>query len=1125
MKASLTPFFITFRRRVPAFGLVMLIACLWILPVTMSAGTSDYKIRERQIRAAEQLREHTQSVKKESARQKARAQNGYKPDVGITLNPNSVTSSHIFFYDDFDANTHAWSTQLLNGTTDNLWHLTTTSSTSPTHSYWLGIEGQGNYNTGRRISNALVSPPISLAGATGAVKLLFTENYFTELGWDYCMVDVSTDGTTWTHLRGGYGSAPSGDGNGWQVATLDLSAYANQTISIRFYFDTGDSILNAFTGWYVDDIVIFDQGGVVMGRKFFDVNNNSQKDPGERGVKDWMVTASGPITMRAKTNYRGHYAMELPLGSYTVAETFEPNWTQTFPIAGTYNVNLATTDSVIDSIWFGNYIQASFINGVVFNDLNNNGVHDAGDTLLANWKILLCDTSGNVLDYDYSDSLGQYQLYIYQPGTYVVREVEKAGWLETLPTSGSYTITIPNLHTVSDSNNFGDFYSPLTNSILGETFNDRNRNHLLDAGEVGAGGFTVQLWRKGNGVNYSLYKQKVTDSSGLYQFLSVPADTYKVKEVPLEGWWQSMPDSNYPVILASGATLDSLDFGSYEIAPGSVSGMSFHDRNSNGIPDSAEEGLSGWHIILNGTTYFNKAENQSAYTDGSGGYTIGNLWPGTYTVSEVWKNGWTQTYPFNQGVNTVALGPEETRTGVNFGNVDSVYLGLFRTFTVDSLAYAVDLKGAHKPIAPKNIYSEFTFVIHNGYPDSCISVTASLSLPYVPGSITVSKPGNFHDLGGKFKKFEFDFSTDLAASDSVMIHGRTLKLKPETVTATLKLKDSAKAKSSPPSGIVTVYRLPMPDAVNVLQGLGPVRVGLGGPHSVVQATYKDVIKSLFDAHHGVHTGDARCLDKFSSKQSIKKQQPSLPPTKQNNKLFAEMDALRINIMASDVGLIPGGFGNLVYDEGTGSANPMNGLTIREIAAKADTFMSSYKDTIGKMACAMPGDFNMLPETLYTKLRNIDAAFSGAIDTVQWSGSLAELELKGVRKLGDVGFLRFDSARIQPAAFASRAIVEIPRTFTLYQNYPNPFNPTTTLSFFLVNPAVVTLKIYNMLGQEVATAIDRQSMDYGEQEVVFDASRFASGVYFYQLKAEVRADADNGVAAQTFTSVKKMVLVK
>ena len=75
----------------------------------------------------------------------------------------------------------------------------------------------------------------------------------------------------------------------------------------------------------------------------------------------------------------------------------------------------------------------------------------------------------------------------------------------------------------------------------------------------------------------------------------------------------------------------------------------------------------------------------------------------------------------------------------------------------------------------------------------------------------------------------------------------------------------------------------------------------------------------------------------------------------------------------------------------------------------------------------------------------------------------------------------------------------PGTFELSQNYPNPFNPSTALSYQLSALSRVNLKIYNLLGQEVASLVDGDRLAGYHQET-WDATRFASGMYVYQLIA-------------------------
>ena len=89
---------------------------------------------------------------------------------------------------------------------------------------------------------------------------------------------------------------------------------------------------------------------------------------------------------------------------------------------------------------------------------------------------------------------------------------------------------------------------------------------------------------------------------------------------------------------------------------------------------------------------------------------------------------------------------------------------------------------------------------------------------------------------------------------------------------------------------------------------------------------------------------------------------------------------------------------------------------------------------------------------------------------------------------------------------------IPDKSSLKQNYPNPFNPKTTINFSLAHTGYVTLKIYNLMGQEVVTLINGVQTA-GEHNVTLDASNMSSGTYFYSLKSG------------DFTDTKTMVLVK
>ena len=95
------------------------------------------------------------------------------------------------------------------------------------------------------------------------------------------------------------------------------------------------------------------------------------------------------------------------------------------------------------------------------------------------------------------------------------------------------------------------------------------------------------------------------------------------------------------------------------------------------------------------------------------------------------------------------------------------------------------------------------------------------------------------------------------------------------------------------------------------------------------------------------------------------------------------------------------------------------------------------------------------------------------------------------------------------------VVEVstpPGTFQLEQNYPNPFNPSTKISFNIPDRNFVTLKVFDVLGREVAELVNEE-IPVGTHSVTWDANEFASGMYFYTIKAE------------NFNQTKKMILIR
>lgn len=123
------------------------------------------------------------------------------------------------------------------------------------------------------------------------------------------------------------------------------------------------------------------------------------------------------------------------------------------------------------------------------------------------------------------------------------------------------------------------------------------------------------------------------------------------------------------------------------------------------------------------------------------------------------------------------------------------------------------------------------------------------------------------------------------------------------------------------------------------------------------------------------------------------------------------------------------------------------------------------------------------------------SFRGAFGTVNWAA----------------GWANFDPQNYNISV--KKISSTVPEEYTLNQNYPNPFNPTTKISFAVPKTSLVTLKVYDITGKEVATLLLNENLQAGTYEYEFNASKLSSGIYFYSLITD------------EFAQTKKMLLVK
>jgi hypothetical protein len=170
------------------------------------------------------------------------------------------------------------------------------------------------------------------------------------------------------------------------------------------------------------------------------------------------------------------------------------------------------------------------------------------------------------------------------------------------------------------------------------------------------------------------------------------------------------------------------------------------------------------------------------------------------------------------------------------------------------------------------------------------------------------------------------------------------------------------------------------------------------------------------------------------------------------------------------------------------------------------------------------DDNILEDVVIELHRNGESA--GIIDTVTSSGSYRwsinpylptdTTYMISIKSLQDTNLFDISDTYFAIIDTVSTPISEdqdrIVSRYQLYQNYPNPFNPKTIINYELAIMNDVELSIYNLLGQKVAILVN-QGQNAGFHQVEWDASGFASGIYYYQMKV------------RGFQDIKKMVLLR
>lgn len=437
------------------------------------------------------------------------------------------------------------------------------------------------------------------------------------------------------------------------------------------------------------------QNAVISGTKSEDMLADGPSDD-DSGLSGWTITATrlndDPATdadesvthptFPVVTSAGGTYSLTLSPGEYSICETQQDGWHQSYPSSSTegsadcgdgmygYHVTLAAGSNTT-GYDFGNYRNGS-IAGFKWWDMDADGVIDEGENGLTGWTIDLVDQTLTAIDSDVTAS-GVFTFTGVKPGAYTLQEEMQAGWAQSFPGSNSLAVTLMSNGSVVNKN-FGNVHDA---TIAGTKWNDENGNGVWDEGEPGLSGWQIYVDRDEDGMLDADEPFAVTTGDGSYTIAGLLPGTYQVREVSQNGWYQTYPSETayHTATLAVDEDATDIDFGNAPTK--TLTGSKWNDVNHNGMWDE-EPGIEEWTITatpMDGeggvSTTHGSTKTTSTDSDGNYSFEFDPTEYGWWRIAEVQQTGWTQTYPTEPTYYDVLInsstGSEEL-SSLDFGN-------------------------------------------------------------------------------------------------------------------------------------------------------------------------------------------------------------------------------------------------------------------------------------------------------------------------------------------------------------------------------------------------------------------------------------------------------------------------
>jgi protocatechuate 3,4-dioxygenase beta subunit len=380
-----------------------------------------------------------------------------------------------------------------------------------------------------------------------------------------------------------------------------------------------------------------------------------------------------------------------------------------------------TTTSVAgetDDSWDAGFYEVATIGDLVWEDLNADGVQDAGEPGIPGVTVELSGTDGlsnTVLLTTTTDATGVYSFTNLVPGDYQLTFSTPIGYSPTGQNQAGDTVdsdadtstgrTITTTLSAGETDNSWDagFYRVAT---LGDTvWEDTNADGDQDVGEPGISGVTVELSGT-DGLSNSVLLTTTTDATGVYSFTNLVPGDYQLTFSTPAGYEPTGQNQAGDTVdsdadtstgqtavtdLESGETDNSWDAGFYR--PASIGDYVWEDTNGNGIQDETGTGIPGVTVELSGTDGLGNSVSDSTTTDATGVYSFTDLVPGVYQLTFNTPAGYTFTGQ-DAGGNDALDSDADPATGatgitvlVAAENDDSWDAGFYRPATIGNYVW------------------------------------------------------------------------------------------------------------------------------------------------------------------------------------------------------------------------------------------------------------------------------------------------------------------------------------------------------------------------------------------------------------------------------------------------------